>query len=46
MIAVFLLTVAATVGKDIVLPGIVDHRGVFGALIGALIGAICWNVVT
>jgi inorganic phosphate transporter, PiT family len=33
---------AATVGKGIVLPGVVDHHVVFGALIGA----IFWNVVT
>lgn len=36
------LTVAATVGKGIVVPGIVDHHVVFGALIGAIV----WNVVT
>jgi len=41
-IAVFQLKVAATVGKGIVLPGIVDHHVVFGALIGA----IFWNLVT
>jgi inorganic phosphate transporter, PiT family len=41
-IAVFHLSVAATVGKGIVLPGVVDHHVVFGALIGA----IFWNVVT
>ena len=41
-IAVFHLNVAATVGKGIVLPGVVDHHVVFGALIGA----ITWNVVT
>jgi inorganic phosphate transporter, PiT family len=41
-IAVFQLKVAATVGKGIVLPGVVDHHVVFGALIGA----IFWNVVT
>jgi len=34
--------VAATVGKGIVVPGVVDHHVVFGALIGA----IFWNVVT
>ncbi len=38
----FQLKVAATVGKGIVLPGVVDHHVVFGALIGA----IFWNVVT
>jgi len=41
-ILVFHLNVAATVGKGIVLPGVVDHHVVFGALIGA----IFWNVVT
>lgn len=39
---VFELKVAATVGKGIVGPDIVDHHVVFGALIGA----IFWNVVT
>jgi len=41
-IAIFHLNVAATIGKGIVLPGVVDHHVVFGALIGA----IFWNVVT
>jgi inorganic phosphate transporter, PiT family len=41
-IAVFHLNVAATVGKGIVEPGIVDHHVVFGALIGA----ITWNAIT
>jgi PiT family inorganic phosphate transporter len=41
-IAIFQLKVAATVGKGIVDPGVVDHHVVFGALIGA----IFWNVVT
>ena len=41
-IFVFHLSVAATVGKGIVEPGVVDHHVVFGALIGA----IFWNVVT
>ncbi len=41
-IAVFHLKVAATVGKGIVEPGIVDQHVVFGALIGA----IAWNVIT
>ncbi|MEY2875913.1 MAG: hypothetical protein RLZZ373_3284 [Pseudomonadota bacterium] len=41
-ISIFQLKVAATVGKGIVEPGIVDHHVVFGALIGA----IAWNVVT
>jgi len=39
---VFQLKVAATVGKGIVEPEIVDHYVVFGALIGA----ISWNVIT
>jgi PiT family inorganic phosphate transporter len=41
-IFVFQLKVAATVGKGIVEPGIVDQHVVFGALVGA----IAWNVVT
>ena len=41
-IAIFQLKVAATVGKGIVDPGIVDHHVVFGALMGA----IAWNVIT
>ena len=41
-IFVFHLKVAATVGKGIVDPGIVDHYVVFGALIGA----ISWNAIT
>ena len=41
-IFIFHLNVAATVGKGIVDPGVVDHHVVFGALIGA----ITWNVVT
>jgi inorganic phosphate transporter, PiT family len=41
-IAIFQLHVAATVGKGIVMPGVVDHHVVFGALIGA----ISWNVIT
>ena len=41
-IGIFHLNVAATIGKGIVLPGVVDHHVVFGALIGA----IFWNVVT
>lgn len=41
-ILVFQLNVAATVGKGIVQPGVVDHHVVFGALIGA----ITWNVIT
>ena len=39
---VFHLSVAATVGKGIVQPGIVDTHVVFGALVGA----ITWNVIT
>ncbi|MBL8347960.1 MAG: inorganic phosphate transporter [Rubrivivax sp.] len=38
----FQLKVAATVGKGIVEPGVVDQHVVFGALVGA----IAWNVVT
>jgi len=41
-IAVFQLKVAATIGKGIVEPGVVDQHVVFGALIGA----IFWNLVT
>ena len=41
-ILIFKLSVAATVGKGIVEPGVVDHYVVFGALVGA----ITWNVVT
>jgi PiT family inorganic phosphate transporter len=41
-VAVFHLNVAATIGKGIVAPGIVDHHVIFGALIGA----IFWNLVT
>ena len=39
---VFHLSVAATVGKGIVQPGVVDTNVVFGALVGAMF----WNVVT
>jgi inorganic phosphate transporter, PiT family len=39
---VFHLSVAATIGKGIVLPGVVDTHVVFGALIGA----ITWNIIT
>jgi len=38
----FGLLVAATVGKGIIDPAIVDHYVVFGALIGA----ISWNIIT
>jgi len=39
---IFQLSVATTVGKGIVLPGVVDTHVVFGALIGA----ITWNFIT
>jgi PiT family inorganic phosphate transporter len=38
----FELKVAATVGKGIAMPEVIDHHVVFGALIGA----IFWNLVT
>jgi inorganic phosphate transporter, PiT family len=41
-IFIFHLSVAATVGKGIVQPGVVDTHVVFGALLGA----ITWNVIT
>jgi len=41
-ILIFHLSVAATVGKGIVQPGVVDTHVVFGALIGA----ISWNLIT
>jgi inorganic phosphate transporter, PiT family len=41
-IFIFHLSVAATVGKGIVLPGMVDTHVVFGALVGA----ITWNLIT
>ncbi len=41
-IFIFHLSVAATVGKGIVQPGIVDVHVVFGALVGA----ITWNAIT
>ena len=41
-IFIFHLSVAATIGKGIVDPGVVDHHVIFGALIGA----IAWNLVT
>src|SRR6476660_2405947 len=41
-IGVFQLKVAATVGKGIAMPGVIDHHIVFGALIGA----IAWNIIT
>ena len=39
---VFELTVATTVGKDLITPGIIDQYVIFGALVGA----IFWNIVT
>src|SRR5207248_688986 len=39
---VFGAAVAATVGKGIVDMAVVDHHVVFGALVGA----ICWNLIT
>lgn len=41
-IAIFELKVAATVGKGIVDPKLIDHYVIFGALIGAL----TWNLIT
>jgi PiT family inorganic phosphate transporter len=41
-IFVFELKVAATIGKGIVDPAVVDHTVIFGALVGA----ITWNLVT
>jgi len=41
-ISIFHLSVAKTIGKGIVEPGVVDHHVVFGALIGA----ITWNIIT
>ena len=41
-IFIFHLSVAATVGKGIVQPGVVDTHVVFGALVGA----VAWNVIT
>ena len=41
-IFIFHLSVAATIGKGIVQPGVVDVHVVFGALVGA----ISWNVIT
>ena len=39
---IFHLSVAATVGKGIIDTGIVDHY----VVLGALVGAICWNIIT
>ncbi len=41
-IFIFQLSVASTVGKGLVIPGVVDTHVVFGALLGALI----WNIIT
>ncbi len=41
-IFVFQLSVAATIGKGIVLPGVVDVH----VVCGALVGAITWNFIT
>jgi inorganic phosphate transporter, PiT family len=41
-IFVFQLQVAGTIGKGIVVPDVVDHHVVFGALVGAIV----WNVIT
>ncbi|MDR2127828.1 MAG: inorganic phosphate transporter [Burkholderiaceae bacterium] len=41
-IFIFHLSVAATVGKGIVQPGVVDVNVVFGALVGAIV----WNLAT
>ena len=41
-IFIFHLSVAATIGKGIVQPGVVDTHVVFGALSGA----ITWNIIT
>ena len=39
---VFQLSVATTIGRGIIDPGVVDHYVVFGALVGA----IAWNIIT
>jgi inorganic phosphate transporter, PiT family len=39
---VFHLSVAATIGKGVVMPGVVDTHVIFGALVGA----ITWNIIT
>src|SRR5690349_19621908 len=39
---IFETKVAATIGKGIVDPAVVDHYVIFGALIGAIV----WNIVT
>ena len=40
--AIFGVAVAATVGKGIVDPSVVDHHVIFGGLVGA----IAWNIIT
>src|SRR5436190_20862077 len=39
---IFGVAVAATVGKGIIAPHVVDHVVVFGALVGAIV----WNIIT
>ena len=41
-IFIFSVTVAKTIGKGTIDPGIVDHYVVFGALIGGIV----WNIIT
>ncbi len=41
-IFIFKLNVAATIGKNIIDPGIIDQYVIFGALVGAIV----WNLVT
>src|SRR3954462_7997526 len=41
-LGLFHLSVAATIGKGIVEPGVVDQHVIFGALVGG----IAWNLVT
>ena len=41
-LGVFGVAVAATIGKGIIDPAVIDHRVVFGALVGG----ISWNVIT
>ncbi len=41
-IAIFEMKVAATIGKGIIEPGVVNQQVIFGALIGAII----WNAIT
>jgi len=42
-IAVFHLSVAATIGKGIADPGVIDHHVVFGALIGAITALLLFS---